>query len=104
MSGGKNRKEKAKKLQGLVESIATSLETFSCEIVICEDNDAENHFVKIRNCRSNTFSFSSSLFAVLRPMEGNLEAAIYTYNEEELEKRMPEIQGYKVYLKEDRRV
>ena len=85
MSGGKNRKEKAKKLQGLVESIATTLETFSCEIVICEDNDEENHFVKIRNCRSNTFSFSSSLFAVLRPMEGNLEAAIYTYNEEELE-------------------
>ena len=75
-------KEKAKKLQTLVESITTTLETFSCEIVNCEEG---SQYVKIRNCRSNTFSFSSSLFAVLRPTEGNLKAAIYTYNEEELE-------------------
>ena len=75
-------KENAKKLRGLVESIATTLETFSCEIVTCEEG---SHYVKIRNCRSNTFNFSSSLFAVLRPSEGNLKAAIYTYNEEELE-------------------
>ena len=75
-------KEKAKKLQTLVESITTTLETFSCEIVNCEGG---SQYVKIRNCRSNTFSFSSSLFAVLRPTEGNLKAAIYTYNEEELE-------------------
>ena len=76
-------KEKTKKLQGLVESIATNLETFSCEMVNCEEGSG--HYVKIRNCRSNTFSFSSSLFAVLRPSEDNLKAAIYTYNEEELE-------------------
>jgi len=78
-------KEKGEKLQGLVESIAANLETFSCEIVNCKEGGGGGQYVKIRNCRSNTFSFSSSLFAVLRPLEGNVKAAIYTYNEEELE-------------------
>ena len=85
MPGGQKTEETSEKFRRLVESVATTLCSFSCEIVDCEEG---SHYVKIRNCRSNTFSFSSSLFAVLRPFQGNLKASIYTYNEEELESEL----------------
>ena len=85
MPGGQKTEEASEKLRRLVESVATTLCSFSCEIV---DYEEDSHYVKIRNCRSNTFSFSSSLFAVLRPFQGNLKASIYTYNEEELESEL----------------
>ena len=81
------------KLKSLATAITETLTTFSCELVTSDKDKSGGSYVKVRNCLSNTFNFSSSLFAVVRPVRvrrGRREAmkltlAVFTYNEEELE-------------------
>merc|ERR1719394_2229822 len=82
------------RLESLVSAITENLNTFSCELVrrtrFSQDRDdgERSSFVKVRNCSSNAFKFSSSLFAILKLEMDELRVSIFTYNEEELESEL----------------